>query len=38
MKLHLFFILMDTLILLTYPFLYVISKLRHISKPKRQNR
>lgn len=35
MKLYLFFALMDTLILLTYPILFIVSKLRHISKNKR---
>jgi hypothetical protein len=38
MKLHLFFILMDTLILLSYPVLYVVSKFRNIWKVRRQNR
>lgn len=35
MKLHLFFIVMDTIILLTYPVLYVASKLRKMWKVKR---
>jgi hypothetical protein len=35
MKLYLFFALMDTLILLTYPILFIVSKLRNISKNKR---
>jgi hypothetical protein len=35
MKLTLFFIVMDTLILLAYPFLFIASKLREILKNKR---
>jgi hypothetical protein len=35
MKLYLFFALMDTLILLIYPILFIVSKLRNISKNKR---
>lgn len=35
MKLYLFFIVMDTLILLAYPFLFIASKLRKIIKNKR---
>ena len=35
MKLYLLFALMDTLILLTYPILFIVSKLRNISKNKR---
>jgi hypothetical protein len=34
MKLYLFFTLMDILILLTYPILFVITKLQKISKNK----
>jgi len=35
MKLYLFFALMDTLILLTYPILFIVSKLRKIARNKR---
>ena len=35
MKLYLLFALMDTLILLAYPVLFVVSKLRDIAKNKR---
>jgi hypothetical protein len=35
MKLYLFFIVMDTLILLAYPFLYIVSKLKNNVKNKR---
>ena len=35
MKLYLFFALMDALILLVYPFLYITSKLRGLAKRKR---
>ncbi len=35
MKLNLFFIVMDALILLAYPFLFIASKLREILKNKR---
>ena len=35
MKLYLFFVLMDTLILLTYPILFIVSKLRKIARNKR---
>jgi hypothetical protein len=35
MKLYLLFALMDTLLLLTYPILFIVSKLRNISKNKR---
>jgi len=35
MKLYLLFALMDTLILLTYPILFIVSKLRKTSKNKR---
>jgi hypothetical protein len=34
-KLYLFFTLIDTLILLTYPILFIVSKLRKIAKNKR---
>jgi len=34
-KLYLFFALMDTLILLTYPILFIVSKLRKIARNKR---
>jgi len=34
-KLYLFFVLMDTLILLTYPILFIVSKLRKIARNKR---
>ena len=34
MKLYLFFIAMDTLILLAYPILFIASKLREILKKK----
>ncbi len=35
MKLYLFFFVMDTLILLAYPVLFIASKLREILKNKR---
>jgi hypothetical protein len=35
MKLSLFFVLMDTLILIAYPIVYVTSKLRRLTKFKR---
>ncbi len=35
MKLYLFFIVMDTLILLAYPILFIVSKLREILNTKR---
>lgn len=35
MKLYLFFLVMDTIILLVYPFLFIISKLREKLKNKR---
>jgi hypothetical protein len=35
MKLHLFFILMDAVILLAYPVLYIASKVRRMWKIKR---
>ena len=34
MKLQLFFLLMDALILLTYPILFIISKFRNSAKNK----
>ena len=35
MKLYMLFVLMDTLILLAYPILFIVSKLRDIAKNKR---
>ncbi len=35
MKLYLFFVLMDTMILLLYPIVFIVSKLRGITKNKR---
>jgi len=35
MKLYLFFVLMDTMILLAYPIVFVVSKLRRNTKDKR---
>jgi len=34
-KLYLFFVLMDTMILLLYPIVFIVSKLRGITKNKR---
>jgi hypothetical protein len=34
MKLQFFFLLMDTLILLTYPILFIVSKIRNSAKKK----
>jgi hypothetical protein len=36
-KLYLFFALIDTLILLTYPILFIVSKLRKIARNKRES-
>lgn len=35
MKLQLFFLLMDTLILLAYPFLFIVTKIRNGAKNKK---
>jgi hypothetical protein len=35
MKLYLFFVLIDTMILLAYPIVFVVSKLRRNTKNKR---
>lgn len=35
MKLQLFFLLMDTLILFAYPILFIVSKFRNSAKNKR---